>query len=346
MSYARVVQALRDNQGHAGQAAADLRDFTSDIVKDLDPDDSEHVATLLSNHAVFKQACKYHYKKYDANRNGVLEWDEVHSLTTELSQYLGLAAPSEGRLKAFFESSDANRDGVLSEREFTKFFEAFLRYAFFLEHRRLVGAWRYRIEDGERSHEFVIGQTKDYRLQFKCKGGKCPGGPRLEVPSGKCEISGYCELRDGWLQADLKFVVKDTERKVIGEGPYGVLRLRQAENGIDRIVVNYSSDSDESWGPDVLGSRHRTIEEERMACAVAPVVGAHLRCFCAEGVSYRRSPSFIDRIDGAICQEGECVQVVERYLDTHWIRVTDGWLPSCSETGQRLFEMLDEDEEC
>mmetsp|Transcript_15326 Transcript_15326/g.43835 ORF Transcript_15326/g.43835 Transcript_15326/m.43835 type:complete len:441 (+) Transcript_15326:82-1404(+) len=127
----RVLQALTDADGHAGNAAKRLRDLTSATVKEADPDEAEHVSILLSSPPMFKHTCKEYFSKFDANGDGVLQWEEVRDLTCELYKNFGLQPPSDGSLKAFFVATDVNGDGVLSEREFRKFFEMFLRYAFF-----------------------------------------------------------------------------------------------------------------------------------------------------------------------------------------------------------------------
>eukprot|EP00928_Gymnodinium_smaydae_P062223 TRINITY_DN46133_c0_g1_i1.p1 TRINITY_DN46133_c0_g1~~TRINITY_DN46133_c0_g1_i1.p1 ORF type:complete len:201 (+),score=39.57 TRINITY_DN46133_c0_g1_i1:54-605(+) len=131
----RVLQVLRDNNGHGGYAAASLRSLTSDGVREADADDIDHVATLLSSPAMFKHACKDQFRKFDKNRDGALDWDEVLALTAHLYERFGLEPPSEGTLQAFFDSTDENHDGVLSEREFRKFFESFLRHAYFDVHK-------------------------------------------------------------------------------------------------------------------------------------------------------------------------------------------------------------------
>jgi len=127
----RVAQALRDHNGHAGYAASELRELSDVSVKDASFDDKEHVATLLSSPPMFKHACDEHFKKFDANKNGSLEFDEVVALTNSLYDTFGLQPPSDETLLAFFTKSDTNKDGSLSESEFRKFFESFLRHAFF-----------------------------------------------------------------------------------------------------------------------------------------------------------------------------------------------------------------------
>lgn len=127
----RVSQVLRDNGGHAGQAASALRDLSGTAMRPVDPDDAEHVRTLLSSPVMFSHACKEHFRKFDINGDGCLEWSEIVQLTNSLYDNFGLQAPREGGLRAFFEATDTNHDGVLSEKEFKRFFEMFLRYAFF-----------------------------------------------------------------------------------------------------------------------------------------------------------------------------------------------------------------------
>ncbi|CAE8674495.1 unnamed protein product, partial [Polarella glacialis] len=127
----RIASILRDNSGHAGQAAAALRDLSGSDRGEVDPDDQEHVQTLLTSAAMFSHICKENFRKFDANHNGVLEWTEILLLVNALYENFGLKQPREGFLKSFFEANDANKDGVLSEKEFKIFFEHFLRHAFF-----------------------------------------------------------------------------------------------------------------------------------------------------------------------------------------------------------------------
>lgn len=131
LSAEKIAGALRKNDGHAGSAAAMLRDLASCSVKMPDPDDAEHVSTLLSSRQMFNHTCNDHFKRFDKDENGVLDLNEVIALTDELYASFGLPQPSEGSIRGFFAATDENGDGVLSEREFRKFFEQFLRSAFF-----------------------------------------------------------------------------------------------------------------------------------------------------------------------------------------------------------------------
>lgn len=131
VSAERVAAVIRKHNGHAGSAAGDLREMTSDVVRQPDPDDAQHVATLLSSPDMFGHACKENFRKFDSGRKGTLSWEEVYACTTALYEKFGLDPPSEGSVKGFFHATDENGDGVLNEKEFKKFFECFLRYAFF-----------------------------------------------------------------------------------------------------------------------------------------------------------------------------------------------------------------------
>lgn len=337
----RVLQVLRDNNGHAGYAAADLRALSTDVIKSADPEDSEHVATLLSNAMLFKQTCRAHFKKFDMNRNGTLEWEEVLGLTNNLCSYMGIDQPGEKSLQAFFESSDNNRDGVLSEREFPKFFESFLRYAFFLQHRRLVGTWRCKGDTNDTlSSEFSILLGKgDYRLYFRSHRSGCPGTPKSQV-QGRQEVHGTLELREGSLQANLKVGIRESDKRsgLSHESFYGVVRLRFAEGTTEKVVVNFKSDPHGGWGNDVVAKRRHTLEEERASRCSTPTVGGILRCIAPNGVAYRRSPEVLDRTD-ALVRQGDTVRVTERHLDTHWIRVAGGWLPTVDPRGVKLFDL-------
>jgi len=328
----RVLQVLRDNGGHAGYAAADLRALSTDVVKSADPEDSEHVATLLSNHTLFKQTCRAHFKKFDANRNGTLEWDEVMQLMNHLSRYMGLELPSEKSIQAFFESSDANHDGVLAEREFPKFFESFLRYAFFMQHRRVVGTWLYKGDAMGFDSEFTITLGKDYRLNYRSTRGGCPGTPKAQVPQGRTEVHGALELYEGWMQAELKVGNRSHDNF------FGLVRLKFIEGATDKVIVNFKSDAQASWGNDVVAKRRSTIEEDRVARHQVPEIGNILRCIAPHGVAYRRAPEYHERTEDVL-PPGETIRVADRHHDTHWVCVAGGWLPTVDPKGIRLFEI-------
>jgi len=127
----KIAAILLENNGHVGQAAAALRDLCGTGKRDVDPDDQEHVKTLLTSPVMFAAVCKENFRKFDVNGDGVLSWAEVLPLVNTLYESFGLQPPREGNLRSFFDATDLNKDGVLSEREFKKFFECFLRYAFF-----------------------------------------------------------------------------------------------------------------------------------------------------------------------------------------------------------------------
>merc|ERR1719183_1031821 len=80
---------------------------------------------------MFKYVCQEHFEKFDQNENGLLEWEEIVALTGSLYDSFGLKQPSHEIIRAFFDSSDENKDGSLSEEEFRQFFESFLRHSFF-----------------------------------------------------------------------------------------------------------------------------------------------------------------------------------------------------------------------
>lgn len=273
VSAERVHQVLKAHKGHAGYAAADLRAISSTDIKPVDADDSEHVAILLSNHSLFKQTCRAHFKKFDLNGNGTLEWGEVLGLTNQLCKYMGVEQPGERSLQAFFEGSDANHDGVLTEREFPKFFESFLRYAFFMQHRRLVGTWRIRSSSGasdSSSSEFSILSGKDYRLYYRSARGGSSLIPQMQmqVSPSRQEVAGTLEINEGYLQADLKVSVREAEkRNPLGghDNRVGGVRLYCPEGQTDKVIVNFRRDPEALWGNDITAVRKQghDFEEDR-----------------------------------------------------------------------------------
>eukprot|EP00747_Dinoflagellata_sp_TGD_P162491 gnl/TRDRNA2_/TRDRNA2_180163_c0_seq1.p1 gnl/TRDRNA2_/TRDRNA2_180163_c0~~gnl/TRDRNA2_/TRDRNA2_180163_c0_seq1.p1 ORF type:complete len:342 (+),score=68.29 gnl/TRDRNA2_/TRDRNA2_180163_c0_seq1:74-1027(+) len=279
VSAERVLSALRANEGHAGYAAADLRELCSDAPKVVDAEDKDFVTTLLSSPVLFRNHCKTMFQKFDSNRNGMLEWEEVLDLTTELCSELGIDAPTEQNIRAFFEATDVNGDQVLSEDEFAKFFESLLRYGYVKENGRLVGTWRYSsFPGGPADLEFIITQTKDWRLQVRCVRCGCPGGPPL-AGLDRQEARGVLDHQGGWLTSKLKAYSMEQDGAWTKLGTYGHLRLRSGEGGLAHaIITNYRRTTDDDWGDEVIAYRQGT-EQQSDGCAPRKKVssGGHVQ---------------------------------------------------------------------
>jgi len=315
----KVAQVLRDRNGHGGEASAFLRDMTSSVVKEPDPDDVEHVATLLSSAAMFKHACKENFKKFDINKDGALEWDEVKALTNNLYDEFGLQAPSEGSLKAFFLATDENQDGVLSEREFRKFFEMFLRYAFF-DHLKL----RQVVEKGkaiEEQRASVVGLADGRDDAERDSRGSTPAE---DSRGSSASSSSKPDKR--------KKSHKSAQRA--GEEP----RVTSPGSGYEKSHKSGQRERDhtpqaEPERPAVRCEKSGQRERGRTPPAQAErPLGTAMRCVAANGVAYRASPDFQDRTNVSV-GNGETVRVLE-----HWIRTPSGWLPVTDTRGQNLFE--------
>lgn len=196
----RVLEVLRKCGGHAGQTAASLRDLQGTAMRPVDPDDVEHVKTLLSSPMIFGQACKDEFRKFDKNGDGVLDVPEVCSLVSTLYENFGLEAPREGSIRAFFEANDANHDGVLNEKEFNRFFEMFMRYAFFdvvqhQEKKQADRAQREEDEGGERPAPAPPRQRRSASALEEDLGHSASEGANRERPSPTVEKSKRGERR-------------------------------------------------------------------------------------------------------------------------------------------------------
>mmetsp|Transcript_52719 Transcript_52719/g.83666 ORF Transcript_52719/g.83666 Transcript_52719/m.83666 type:complete len:440 (-) Transcript_52719:94-1413(-) len=309
----RIAQTLRENNGHAGEVARVLRDQTGSHVKEADPDDIEHVSTLLSSPQMFKHACKEKFKKFDVNGDGVLEFDEVKNLTNSLYDEFGLQPPPEGALRAFFCATDENQDGVLSEREFRKFFEMFLRYAFFdhlklrqmVEHGQALEAKR-----GSSNGKSLKRQTTD--VWELCTDGK----------DSRASSASTAEKPPETLVSEPSPMSRSQSTPALQESGQGKRR--------DRHRDETNRDDRQRSRPD------RNQERER---GQSDAFGKTIRCLAPSGVAYRSSAAFQDKTDGVI-GKGETVRVLE-----HWVRTSHGWLPMSDAQGTVLFERSAADQE-
>jgi len=329
---ARIAQALRDHHGHAGEAASVLRDLTSSTVKEADPDDVEHVSTLLSSPAMFKHACKEQFRKFDINKDGVLEWDEAKCLVNTLYEEFGLQVPSEGSLKAFFYATDENQDGVLSEREFRKFFEMFLRYAFF-DHLKL----RQMVEKGQ--------AIQQHRESLVSVDGAAVRKMATEVRDD-ADTSSPLDSRASSASTGSKPNKAPTPDETTQAPPVQKVSSKSLLAPIDQPKASgarKSPPSGQDKHHDRNHHRERRQEKERDRVAVQDNAeasfGPAYRCLAPHGVAYRASPAFQDRTDVAV-SKGETVRVLE-----HWVRTPDGWLPVLDPQGQSLFERCSPDDD-
>eukprot|EP00929_Paragymnodinium_shiwhaense_P008167 TRINITY_DN112109_c0_g1_i1.p1 TRINITY_DN112109_c0_g1~~TRINITY_DN112109_c0_g1_i1.p1 ORF type:complete len:497 (-),score=103.99 TRINITY_DN112109_c0_g1_i1:209-1699(-) len=309
----RVLQALRTHDGHAGNAAAELRSVTSITVKAPDPDDAEHVSTLLSSPMIFKHACSDHFRKYDVNGDGVLDLTEILSLTNDLYNSFGLSQPSEGCLRAFFQATDRNADGVLNEDEFRQFFEMFLRYAFF----------------------DVV------RLQQLVDRGADKLGDAQGEASGGSVRKRHSECADGYVAAAAAPGAEEVSRQPPRERERD--RERHERGSREASLVRHSSSHRGGGGEAGYQESNRQREERdagynaRRDLPVADVQPGSLTAYCCvnpNGVTYRRGPVYDDRMDHGVAH-GETVQVLEQ-----WIRTPHGWLPMINHHGNVLFDRV------
>jgi hypothetical protein len=339
------VKILRENNGHAGETARTLRDQTGYTVKEADPDDIEHVSTLLSSPQMFKHACKEKFKKFDVNGDGVLEFDEVKNLTNSLYDEFGLQTPPEGCLRAFFYATDENQDGVLSEREFRKFFEMFLRYAFFdhLKLRQMVeegqaieakngngngkslkrqttDVWEL-CNDGKDSRASSASTVENERVGIAKTGSERAGNTSFDrSPKARQQVQEY--------SAEPSPMSRSQSTPALQESGHSKRRERQREetNREDRY-------------PQHREDRHSKKSERNQERDRGQQGSGVLRCVAPSGVAYRASAAFQDKIDGVV-GKGETVRVLE-----HWVRTTHGWLPMSDVHGNVLFEKSGADQE-
>lgn len=324
----RVAQALREHSGHAGEAAAVLRALTGSDVKEADPDDVEHVATLLSSPAMFKHACKEQFKKFDINKDGALEWNEVNSLVQNLYEEFGLQVPPEGALKAFFYATDENQDGVLSEREFRKFFEMFLRYAFF-DHLKL----KQMVEKGQ-----AIEQQR-----LSLKGGIDPKAIAAieKVRTSDAETTSPQDSRassasDGSKPDKIKSPPDETQAIISPKSQSKLAPLDGSKHG------RRSPSSGQERHREHRHREHRNRQDKDRDSVPPPdtsegSLGTAMRCLAPHGVAYRATPAFQDRLEATV-SKGDTVRVLE-----HWVRTPDGWLPVTDPQGQSLFDRCNAD---
>eukprot|EP00927_Polykrikos_kofoidii_P071948 TRINITY_DN68126_c0_g1_i1.p1 TRINITY_DN68126_c0_g1~~TRINITY_DN68126_c0_g1_i1.p1 ORF type:complete len:440 (-),score=74.29 TRINITY_DN68126_c0_g1_i1:141-1460(-) len=282
----RVAQALRNHDGHAGGAASELRDMTSFVVKPPDPGDSEHVATLLSSPVMFKHACKEQFKKFDTNGDGVLQWTEILQLVNELYYSFGLQEPSENCLKAFFHATDENGDEVLNEREFRKFFEMFLRYAFFdvVKMKQIIEAGKMKMA--------TVGDEKSSNQQIG------PSTTQAAVRSGRHEREPREQQREARESGESR------EHRDRGSGESRHIRQNKRE------------DNDQN-------ARHK---DKAIAEGAGEGYGSGTTLICtnANGISYRSSADFSERM-ASMVEHGQTVQVLEQWVRTTngWLPVYD-----------------------
>lgn len=285
VSQQRIAKVLRDCNGHAGMAAKKLRDHLSDGPATIDPDDAEQVATLLSNPMIFNQQCKIYFRKFDKDQNGVLDWSEVLALTNELYDTFGLDIPKEGSLRSFFDTTDANHDGVLSEGEFAKFLECFLRHAFFN-----AGGHGSKPPNGS------------------------PSPARQVAPEAHAErlaTHGSAAVRGAQQGGERMGGAPGRTRQVVED-------VRRSNSSADETRAEDGRAAPERRRQGVEQGRSERGSDARGAAAV-------LRCLAPHGVSYRNSADLADRTEATVGRgEVVRVQEIWIRTSEGWLPMVDG----------------------
>lgn len=83
---------------------------------------------LINNPGICAQVGLFMFKKFCNDGETTLAWPETLILGRHLCRRLGAPPPDEVKLKACYEASDKNFDGVLTAEEFNVFFDLFLRF--------------------------------------------------------------------------------------------------------------------------------------------------------------------------------------------------------------------------
>lgn len=350
----KVAEVLRENQFHAGGSARILREMIGHGVKDADPDDSEHVKTLLSNPAVFKHACTEQFNRFDINGDGLLEISEILELTTSLYRGFGLEPPSLGSVQAFIHAMDENNDGVLDEREFRRFFEVFLRYAYFdvVKLRQIVERGRAHQEKSsqEKRDQLIPPPTDSHATPSHTGRNKKAGGSKSGSPRPEVEVEPHAEAEEGGQHAGhgRRPGASPCGRRRRAGGQPGVTFSPNARkvraSGMTTPASVPEGEEEQQGRATGSGSKSPSSERRRRShesdgdgsfrAAPAPA----FRCIAPEGVEYREAPDGLPPHnevgpDGRGVQAGGTVQALEV-----WIRTPDGWLPVMDPGGQPLFQ--------
>ena len=65
------------------------------------------------------------FKKFDSNKNGFIDIDELKFLLEDLANELGIPAPDEQEVVELLKQYDTNKDKKISQEEFYGLFEVF-----------------------------------------------------------------------------------------------------------------------------------------------------------------------------------------------------------------------------
>jgi len=359
----RVAQSLRKCGGHAGNAAKELRNMTSVNVREPDPDDVEHVSTLLSSPAMFKMACQDKFNEFDRDSIGTLDFDEIVALTNTLYQDFGLQQPSEACLRAFFQATDENNDGVLDEREFRKFFEMFLRYAYFEIEKlqKLVDSAKQPVRVGQRVELNVddVASGPTAALETPTQNRNLVTTP-LQSPNlvtafspqhsptagvmSRCstEVSTRAGTKEpheavGNCSTPLRRRPTDASENAPPQQLLTTFDDFLAAQETVSPLVRHSHWDEKSTpvteSPSKLHRRQKKADRERQRGASGD--GSAYVCVAPHNVPYRQQPDYADSVNSAVAP-GEKVQILE-----HWVRTTHGWLPMQDLQGAPLFEKVE-----
>ena len=69
------------------------------------------------------QQAKSVFDKYDLNKNGFIEFEELKLMMIDISTEIGIPSPSEEDVVRVMQDTDMNSDQKISREEFTKLFK-------------------------------------------------------------------------------------------------------------------------------------------------------------------------------------------------------------------------------
>jgi Ca2+-binding EF-hand superfamily protein len=74
-----------------------------------------------------EKRAKEMFKKFDMNKNGFIEFEELKHLLEDLANEIGIPIPDEQEVMSLFKQYDLNKDKKISLEEFLAMFEVFAK---------------------------------------------------------------------------------------------------------------------------------------------------------------------------------------------------------------------------
>ena len=90
---------------------------------------AEELEALINNQEALTEISKAAFNKFDADKSGEIDANELEAIMKDMSKDLKIDPPSKDEVKQFLDMLDTDKSGKIDLKEFTQFIKLILQAA-------------------------------------------------------------------------------------------------------------------------------------------------------------------------------------------------------------------------